>query len=623
MKYLRETSASPSWLSDLLADQPALLKAGGKGLVGPQGRALDDVLRNEPEERIPTLSSLDRLGPDLVEAVRAGSFPRPLVLRPALLEEVVRLLEAGSSCVLVGETGVGKNYLLWQLAYAIARAPRGFPPSLSGRSLRLVNAGAFQEGCFYAHELETKVRTIVERCLEDRVLLAVDHGAMLVRAGACEPQDPRTVANLLYPWFDRGLQLILLSHPEEVRFMQRVNRPFAGRFREVEVPPLSEEATIRLVEACTGELVREEEFGGEAISLARTFLSGALPGSAVGLVEDAVALRAERGRVSRRDLYTAVCRRTGLPVEVVDPDVPLSVEAVRGALGRRIFGQEEAIEAVADVVAALKARLHHGRGPLAVLLFIGPSGVGKTELARQLAVYLFGSADRLVRWDMGSLVGPRGLEQFLGSGEGTGQLDEVQRHPMSVVLFDEIEKSDAYLFDALLSILGEGRIANGRGQVVSFTRCVVILTSNVGSELFRARRPSLNPQLPGPAVEAMVVRKLEERFRPEFLNRIGRVVVFRPLTEEAVRMVALKEVEGVREQVRRSRPGLDVLVDEAVIARCVEEGYDPSYGARPMQRAVDRLVAVPVTRHLAGHPGCSGTLRVVRGKEGVEVVHAG
>jgi ATP-dependent Clp protease ATP-binding subunit ClpB len=199
-------------------------------------------------------------------------------------------------------------------------------------------------------------------------------------------------------------------------------------------------------------------------------------------------------------------------------------------------------------------------------------------------------------------------------------VEAVAAHPFCVLLLDEIEKSDPYLFDALLSILGEGRIAGARGEVVSFRHCLVVMTSNVGSELYLDRAPGLMPLRAASDMESRIRRRLERHFRPEFINRIDRVVVFRPLTTEVVRRIAEREIRALIDRLAEVRPGLSPEVDPAVLERCVAEGYDPALGARPMQRTVARYVRTPLARFLAARPNFSGRVRIELSPEGRPLV---
>jgi ATP-dependent Clp protease ATP-binding subunit ClpC len=597
------------WVRALGGHQPALLQA----VTRPEPALPELEAFADSEERIQSLARLGRLGPDLTEAVGRDRFPRPLLLRLDLLEELVRLLAQGRSVLLVGEPGVGRRTLLWQLAYAMAAGLPGFP--LGRRPLHLVPADAFQFGVFYMHELETKVRLAAAEALRLGALLAVADAELLVWAGARDADDPRTVANLLGPSLDQGLRLVGVTTPEGYRLMERVNPPFCRRFVRLEVPALSPGATRRLLAARFREVpAREGQLFDEALEAA-AWLGEPLPGGPLRLLEEAEALGAG-GLPGREGLYGAVCRRTGLCRELVDPWVCLPAESVRGFLGERIYGQEEAVEAVVDVILRVKAGLNDPGRPWGVLLLVGPSGVGKTELARQAAAFLFGSEERLVRCDMGALVGPEGLGRFLRTA-----VEEVGARPCSVVLLDEIEKTDAYLKDALLSILGEARITDARGRTVSFRNCLIFLTSNVGSELYGQRRPSLGPGLPARALEGMVRARLGERFRPEFLNRVDRVVCFRPLTAEVVRRIAEREVRRVEARLRRRRPGLRLAVAGELLERCAAEGWDPTWGARPIRRVVEQRVAGPVGRFLGANPWFrEGVLRLGVGPGGAAAV---
>ncbi|WP_448595758.1 AAA family ATPase [Thermoflexus hugenholtzii] len=614
------------WEQILKARQGALLQGEEGWERGPSGLAQGkELLEENPEKRVPGLARLEYLGLDLVREIREVGPPRPLLLRMELLTRLTALLAEGHPVALIGEPGVGKKGLLWQLAYAIAHAPDGFPASLSGRPLILTHAPIFHRGVFYMHELENRVEGIIQNALQARAILAVDQAHLLARAGSHELNVERTVANLLLPGLEQGLAFIALTTPEGFHYLRQQAPHFAHALVPFEVPPMEAEEVRTVLEAlCRAWQARGLAIEGglaEAV-LAIPFQTEAAPGGPIRLLRMARAIRKDVNWLNREDLAQALAIRTGLPLALVSDSRSLSFEEVHAFFAQTIYGQEEAVTAMVDAILTLKARLTRPDGPWGVFLFLGPSGVGKTELARQTARFLFGSEDRLIRCDMGAYIGPEGLARFLGDPTGLrlSPVEAVAAHPFSVLLLDEIEKSDRYLFDALLSILGEGRIANARGEVVSFRHCLILMTSNLGSELYLQleNAPSLMPVQAASGMETRIRRQLERHFRPEFLNRIHRVIVFRPLTREVVRRIAEREIRTLMDRLAAVRPGLSLEVSPEILERCVAEGYDPALGARPMQRAVARYVRTPLARFLAAHPDLSrGRIRIELSPEGL------
>lgn len=628
------------WVQVLQEHQPALLQGEG-GWQRPFPRPEEEeeergedffevLLGKQPEERVPRLARLEYLGLDMVKEIREAGPPRPLLFRMDLLVPLVRLLSEGHSVALVGDPSVGKKGLLWQLAYAIVHAGADFPSTLAERPVILVHASVFHEGVFYMHELENRLRAIIRNALKARAILAVDQVSLLARAGAYDLNVERTIANLLLPGLQQGLTLIGVTTPEGFRYLRQQAPAFAQALIPLEVPPMDRKETLRVLKAvCRAwkdEGLEVDSNVAEGALSAAAFVSEPAPGGPLRLLRVARALSKETQRLRRETLDHALASYTGLPFAVVSRSQRLTFEEIYGFFSRTIYGQEEAIAAVADAILGLKTRLNRPDGPWGVFLFLGPSGVGKTELARQTARFLFGSEKRLIRCDMGAYIGPEGLRRFLGDPTGLrhSPVEVVAAQPFSVLLLDEVEKSDRYLFDALLSILGEGRIADAQGRTVSFRHCLIIMTSNVGSELFvqMQRAGSLMPvRMDMQDMESRIRRELERYFRPEFINRIHRVVIFRPLSPEVVRRIAEREIRALEARLAAGYPGVSLEVSPAIVERCAAEGYDPALGARPMQRAVARWVQVPLARFLAAHPEVTrGRIRIDLSPEGCPYV---
>jgi ATP-dependent Clp protease ATP-binding subunit ClpA len=306
-------------------------------------------------------------------------------------------------------------------------------------------------------------------------------------------------------------------------------------------------------------------------------------------------------------------------------------------LHQRVVGQDEAIEAVSDAVRRARAGLGDPRRPLGSFLFLGPTGVGKTELARALAEFLFDDEHAMTRIDMSEYMEKFSVSRLIGAPPGYvgyeegGQLTEaVRRRPYQVILLDEIEKAHPDVFNILLQVLDDGRLTNGQGRTVDFKNTVIIMTSNVGSHLIMAVSGGREDKVAYEAMKLSVMEALRGQFRPEFLNRIDEIIVFHPLTEQHLTRIVDLLLDGVR--ARLADQDLVLEITPAAQALIVREGTDPAYGARPLKRTIQRLVENPLARgllrgdfvagdHIVGDADpMSGTLVFSTGSGGATVV---
>jgi ATP-dependent Clp protease ATP-binding subunit ClpC len=327
------------------------------------------------------------------------------------------------------------------------------------------------------------------------------------------------------------------------------------------------------------------------------------------------AWEAERGNaseiVTEKDIASLVASITGIPIDRMlegEADKLLHMEE---RLHERVIGQEAAIEALSDAIRRARAGLKDPRRPIGSFIFLGPTGVGKTELAKALAEFMFDDEDAMVRLDMSEyqerhtvsrLIGaPPG---YIGYDEGGGLTEAVRRRPYRVILFDEIEKAHPDVFNTLLQILEDGRLTDGQGRTVDFRNTVIIMTSNLGTgEKARTVGLQLGKRSESGAerekLEENVLRALREHFRPEFLNRIDEVIVFEPLTERELEQIVDLMLGEVRERLQER--GIDLMLTDAARAALVQEGYDPTYGARPLRRVIQRRVENAISKRvLAG-----------------------
>ncbi|HEX6969741.1 MAG TPA: ATP-dependent Clp protease ATP-binding subunit [Micromonosporaceae bacterium] len=306
-------------------------------------------------------------------------------------------------------------------------------------------------------------------------------------------------------------------------------------------------------------------------------------------------------QVGQQEIAEVVSRATGIPVSQLTEEERDRLLRLEANLHERVIGQDEAVSAVAEAVRRSRTGLADPNRPMGSFLFLGPTGVGKTELARALADALFGDSDRMVRLDMSEFQERHTVSRLVGAPPGyvgyeeAGQLTEaVRRRPYSVVLFDEIEKAHPDVFNILLQVLDEGRLTDSQGRTVNFRNTVVIMTSNLGSELITGTRRAVgfgadgNGSRESSQLREQLMRRLQEEFRPEFINRIDEVIIFRRLESEQLRQIA----ELMLDETRRRLHAQDIVVafTPAAIDWIAEHGYEPRFGARPMRRVIQREV---------------------------------
>ena len=327
--------------------------------------------------------------------------------------------------------------------------------------------------------------------------------------------------------------------------------------------------------------------------------------------------------VDEEDIAEVVSRWTGVPVSKLMEGEMQKLLRLEEELHRRVVGQDEAVRAVADAVLRARAGIKDPRRPIGSFLFLGPTGVGKTELARALAEALFDDEDSMIRLDMSEYMEKHTVARLIGAPPGYvgyeegGQLTEaVRRKPYSVVLFDEIEKAHPDVFNALLQVLEDGRLTDGQGRTVNFKNTVIIMTSNIGSQLILELRGA--DERSYQRMREQVLEALRRHFRPEFLNRVDEVVVFRALTEAELEKIVEIQVEALRRRLAERRITLEVTaVARAHLARV---GYDPVFGARPLKRVIQREVETPVARLIvAGKLPDGATARVDAAGDGLRV----
>ena len=550
---------------------------------------------------------LDQYSRDLTMLADSGSFD-PVIGRDEEIRRSVQILSRRSknNPVLIGEPGVGKTAVAEGIAAYIAGSDA--PDSMAGKRLVALDLPALLAGTKYRGDFEERVKAVLKDVKKaGDVILFIDEMHTMIGAGSAE--GAIDAANILKPALGRGeVQIIGATTPEEYRRHIEKDAALERRFQPVKVAEPSRSDSLKMLGAVRQGL--EKHHGVKisdaaltaAVDLSVRYINDRfLPDKAIDLADEAAAhIRVSGGGlVTAEDIAAVVSLWTGIPVANLSADETKRLRNMESILHRRVIGQNEAVTAVSRAIRRGRVGLSDPNRPIGSFLFLGPTGVGKTELCRALAEAVFGESEAMIRLDMSEYMEKHAVSKLIGSPPGYvgyedgGQLTErVRRKPWSVVLFDEIEKAHEDVWGILLQIMDDGRLTDSAGRVVSFRNTIIVMTSNVGAKSISDGRPRMG-FTPDGGDEAQLMRarineELRRTFKPEFLNRIDETIVFRRLSRAEIRSIAERMLLTVAERFKAL--GMTLSVPDQVVDFLAERGYDEKYGARPLRRAIRSMI---------------------------------
>ncbi|MFC3833066.1 MULTISPECIES: AAA family ATPase [Deinococcus] len=577
-------------------------------------------------EAEPQQSPLEAYAANLTEQARAGEFD-PVIGRDPELERVVHILarRGKNNPVLVGEPGVGKTALAEGLAQRVAdgKAP-GF---LRGASVYALDLGALLAGTRFRGDFEQRLKGVLAELDGQNAVLFIDELHILVGAGATEGGSV-DAANLLKPALARGrLRVLGATTPAELRHLEK-DRALWRRFQTVEVPEPSEADALAILRGLAGRYAEHHgvTYTDPALDAAvrlsvRHLRDRFLPDKAIDVLDEAGAARSSAGTggvIDVPDIEATVARMARVPVGAVKAEEISSLATLEADLKTRVYGQDEAVSAVASAVKLARAGLRDVQKPQGMFLFAGPTGVGKTELARALADRL---GVPLTRFDMSEYQEPHTVARLIGAPPGYVGFDQgglltdaVAKSPHAVLLLDEIEKAHPDVYNIFLQLMDHGTLTDHAGKKVDGRGLVLIFTTNAGAA--DASRPALGFSREGRASES--AEAVKRTFTPEFRNRLDAVIHFRPLSREVMTGVVDKFLRELAAQL--AERNVTMTVTDAARARLAELGYDPTMGARPLARVIEERVKRPLADELLfGRLKDGGAVTVDVGAQGFDL----
>ncbi|HEV2339712.1 MAG TPA: ATP-dependent Clp protease ATP-binding subunit [Patescibacteria group bacterium] len=565
-------------------------------------------------------SLIAEFGTDLTKLAEEGKLD-PVTGRDNEIDRIIRILlrRIKNNPIVIGEAGVGKTAVVEGLAQLIAAGK--VPPDLAQKRIIQLDVASLIAGASHRGEFEERMRNIIKevQMSSGRITLFIDEIHTLIGAG--QSDGALDASNIIKPFLARGqIQLIGSTTTSEYRKYFEKDKAFERRFQEVFVEEPTEEIAVKMMQVLKPkyEAFHHVSFSDDAIiaavSLSKRYIGERyLPDKAIDVLDEAAAntrlLVASQKRQSnvivREDIENVISKWTGIPITKLTENESEKLLHLENLIHKRLINQEIAVQAIAEAVRRGRIGLSSSTRPIASFIFLGPTGVGKTELAKTLAEILFGKEEAMIRLDMSEYMEKHEVAKLIGAPPGYvgyeegGQLTEaVRSKPYSVVLLDEVEKAHPDVFNILLQILEDGRLTDNKGNVISFKNTIIIATSNIGSALIQQQlqtKTGMDAQRLK-QLNVLVNNELHKFFKPELLNRFDEIIIFEPLGKSHMVEIAKLQLQGTRKLLMSQQ--VAIAVTQQALNVLAEEGFDPVYGARPLRRLIQTAIENPIARLL-------------------------
>lgn len=577
------------------------------------GKSSHDSIKSEKKEGIEvseqektdTEPIINENGTDLTAKAEQGEL-NPVFGREKEIGRLIQILSRKfkNNPVVVGEPGVGKTAVIEGLAQKIVKGE--VPDFLKGKRIFSLNVNSLVSGTRYRGELEEKIKNILSFLQGKGIILFIDELHTIVNAGGSD--GGMNLANILKPVLTDGrFSTIGATTISEYRKFIERDSALERRFMVVNVEEPTVAASLSILKGLKDTFERHhsviitDEALSSAVELSARFVSDRfLPDKAIDIIDEACSKKRNETlselmpELKASDIKEIIVEMTGIPLQNLTEDESVRLMNIEKALSEKVIGQKEAATAIAKTIRRSRSGLKDPSRPVGSFIFLGPTGVGKTETAKALSEFLFGDEKSLIRIDMSEYGEKNSTSRLIGAPPGYvgyeegGLLTEaVRRKPYSVILLDEMEKAHPEVFDVLLQVLDDGRLTDGKGRTVDFKNTIIIMTSNIGGAEVQGKTSVGFVRNDKSAEEREArIEALKKAMRPEFINRVDNIIVFNKLTKDNIVEIANIFIERIKD-VLKSERNIELIVDEETKVYLANIAYNDEYGARPLKRVVE------------------------------------